>query len=97
MILVQSLDQIKNNPRSPAVEIARRLISQKNFRPGNKGACQRYPLLLAAGKLPGAVLCPVTQLNLFQPFRGFEQRSGFSFTAGQQRHGYILGSCKLWQ
>ena len=97
MRLVKSFHKIKDYAGSSAVKIACWLVREQDFWPGYERARERNALLLASGKLSGAMTGAVLKLHFREPSGGFFKCGGFCFPAGQQRHGDILHSGKLRQ
>jgi len=69
VLLVQSRNQFKNQLAGVSVEVARRLIRQQDLGLGDERASEGETLLLAAGKLAGAMVTARFQSNLAQPAR----------------------------
>ena len=67
MFAVQSCNQSKDNLGRAAIQIARRLVGQKELRPGDQRPGQSQALLFTAGKLAGSMMGPLLQSDLAQP------------------------------
>ena len=90
MLMVQSSKKRKDELRGRAIEIARRLIGEKDLRTGDQSAGQSQALLFSAGKLAGAVVTALLQPHLAKPAGGFALGFGQRLAAGQKGHRHIL-------
>ena len=68
MLTMQLRNQIENALCRADIEIARGLVGKKQLWFRDQGSGQRDSLLLAAGKLAGAMMNPVSQSHFAQPF-----------------------------
>src|SRR6202035_5913589 len=62
-LFVEPLEQIESLLRVPGIEIARRLVGNKDARIGDDGPGNRDALLLTAGELPRVMKHPVAQAD----------------------------------
>src|ERR1700733_5840036 len=80
-----------------AVEVPGWLVRQQKPGPGDESSSQRYPLLLATGKLSRAMMRALVQPHLPKPPRSFCLRLPPGVTPKQERHRHIFPRCKLGQ
>ena len=85
MLSIKGEQQIGNFVAGMAIKIAGRLIGKQQFGPPVKRAGERYPLLLAAGKLRRQMMETFPQPQLFQQCPGAATALVIGLTAKQRR------------
>ena len=87
---MQPLQQIEHTASRGFVQIACRLVGQKQAWAANQRPRERHPLLLAAGEFSGPMIAAIFQIYLSKPIRCNSQRLSSRLPTGQQRHSYVF-------
>src|SRR5581483_2429968 len=97
VLAVQPFQQSKHGPSILLVKISGGFIRQQHARPGDERPGDRHTLLFPAGKLPCAMVRPVRQADLREPFPRRFERLRNRLAPQQQRHRYVFGRRKIRQ
>src|SRR5579862_2914913 len=97
MLLMQAVNQIKDQVCRASIEISRRLVRQQDFGVRDQGPSQSHTLLFSAGELPRPVFGTFAQPNLFQPRQPWSSRLSLRLAAKQEGHSHVFQRRKLWK
>jgi hypothetical protein len=87
---VERLEQVHHHGPGLGIQAARGLVGQQQSRLANQRAGQRHSLLLAAGKLAGAVQSARFQAYFFEPLGGAMFGLMPANSSDSQRHSDIF-------
>ncbi len=93
--MMEPLHQIENALRVSLIQISGGFIRQQQRRVMDKRARDGHALLLASGKLAGALFPATTQPHFVQPLAGSLQRLLQSLASNQERHGHVFRGCEI--
>ena len=96
MLSIKGEQQIGNFVAGMAIKITGRLIGKQQLGPPVKRAGERYPLLLAAGKLRRQMMEAFPQPQLFQQCPGAATTLVIALPPEQRRKLDVFQSVKRW-
>ncbi len=97
MFAMQPRNQLEHRLGRAGIQVACRFIGQQHFGFCDQRSRECNPLLLAAGKLTGAMMAALCKPDLIQPAGRFVGDRGERLSSQEQRHRHVLQRRELWQ